>query len=155
MPFIALSVNAKAVVEAINKRDWSGVIARCDYKVHFEDKATRQSAMNVQQFVDYLKSWVKIFPDFTLKIESNSLTDNTEVVELKIQGCQHGVFPVADGSIPATDQKATWLACLIIERNKDKIVNIRLYYDLITILDQLAMFPSNIPFADAKKVVLA
>lgn len=139
MSLIALEASARALVDDLNAREWSGLIARCCYHVCFEDMVTASSTSNVQQSVDSLKQWVTSFPDLRVTLMSQHSAETMDIAELMFEGHQQGCFPVEDGTIPATGRKVSWPACLVVEKQQDKISKIRLYYDLVTILDQLAV----------------
>lgn len=138
MSLIALATSVRALVDDFNARDWAGVIARCDYHVCFKDMATSNATSDIQQSVDSLQQWISSFPDLRVTLISHHFAETVDIGELLFEGHQQGGFIVEDGKIPATGRKVSWAACVVIEKQQEKISDIRLYYDLGTILDQLA-----------------
>jgi len=137
-----LAVNAKEIAAAINERDWPGLTARCIYDLAFTDVATSEKFENVQEFIGFLTNWTKIFPDLSVSLVMANSTLSTEILELRFEGTQTGPFPVMDGTIPATDRDVVWQACIIFDletTNARKIKGARIYYDITTLLDQLAV----------------
>jgi len=144
MTITALGISAKNVVEIINRRDWSQMAARCYYNLDLEIVATGEVFVNVQEFIDFWKSWTTIFPDLSVSLVNTVTSSSTEVMELCFKGTQTGPFPVADGTIPPTGLEVVWRACFIYDleiEDMQKIKGVRVYYDIVTLLDQLATSP--------------
>lgn len=114
MTFTALDISANSLVGCINDRDWSGIIARGQYKLKLEDRATGQVTDNIQQVADYFRSWVSAFPDLLLCIRYSVKGPDAEVAEVTFIGHQSGELQVEDGIIPPTSKSISFETCIVL-----------------------------------------
>gem|GEM_PF-266562 len=127
------------IVDTFNTGKWSELEALDHIKVSFQDMATTQTTTNIPQLIEYIDSLASTFPDLIVNMNCYFKSDNMEVCELLFEGHQLGSYPVADGVIPPTRLFVAWKACMVVESKNVKDIHIRLYYDIVTIFDQLAL----------------
>lgn len=123
MSLIALEASARALVDDLNAREWSGLIARCCYHVCFEDMVTASSTSNVQQSVDSLKQWVTSFPDLRVILKSQHSAETMDIAELMFEGHQQGGFQLKTERYLPPVARPPGLRALSLRNSKTRSVN--------------------------------
>jgi predicted ester cyclase len=99
---------------------------------------TNRVCMGETAMLRLFKGWAVAFPDITLTSKRVAPAGNRTTVEGVWEGTHRGVLHVADGRIPPTNLRASVSACVVIEHEGLVVTEVRHYFDLISLFDQLA-----------------
>jgi steroid delta-isomerase-like uncharacterized protein len=81
------------------------------------------------------------FPDSTTEITNVFATENQAIVEFTGRGTNSGPLHMPTGDIPPTGRYAELRFCQVWQIKGGKIVSQHIYYDLMTMLQQLGLAP--------------
>jgi steroid delta-isomerase-like uncharacterized protein len=129
--------------------DWPAFKADLASDVVYEEIATGRRANGADAYVDVIKLWKAAFPDSKGTIKRYFASENVGVAELEWEGAQTGALETPFGKVPATNQKVRLEAVLINKFENGKIVAVRHYFDLTTLMQQLGVIAAR-PTAPAE-----
>lgn len=118
-----------------------------DYKSAFannatyEEMATGTRVKGADECVKAVQKWKRAFPDVKANILSAKISGDSVVVELQWDGTHTGPFEGPMGTIQPTNKRGSVKAVEVFRVEKDKIVEVRHYFDLLTILTQMGISP--------------
>ena len=108
------------------------------------DFATGQVSKGVEGNMADVQAWRSSFGDMKVEAVSHAVSGNTVVTEMKFSGTNTGDMPLPDGSaIPATGKRVEMQGCQICEFKDGKMINARQYYDMMGMMAQLGLLPSE------------
>jgi steroid delta-isomerase-like uncharacterized protein len=120
--------------DMFNSRDWDGYGADLAENCEFVDHARGITVKGRQQCTEMSREWATAFPD--VRITSPRFIDGGSSTILRFTGVGRNDGPL--GPFPATGHKATTDFCEVREYDADgKVVRSELYYDQLTMLEQL------------------
>ena len=128
---------ANAAVAAINAHDIDAYLKNLDDKFVGESEAFgkvhgRDGAR--QMMTTLLQS----FPDLHIEVEQTIATPGNNVVSRAVlTGTHKGTF----AGVPATNKKASWHSCNIVEVKNGKVLSSRIYADNVSLMRQLGVLP--------------
>ncbi len=126
----------KRHLEAYNNDKWDDYKADLADNVKYEEMATRTTATGKSQYVEVVRRWKKGFPDTKAKILSQYSAGDTVISEVEWTGTHTGAFEGPFGTIQPTNNRGTVRAVLVTKFANGKIVEVRHYFDIMTILAQ-------------------
>ena len=91
-----------------------------------------------------VQNWNSSFSDMKVEAIQHTVSGNTVVTEMKFSGTNDGDMPMPDGSsIPATGRRVEMRGCQVSEFKDGKMFNSRQYYDMMGMMAQLGLMPSE------------
>jgi steroid delta-isomerase-like uncharacterized protein len=124
----------RRAADMFNSRDWDGIAADLADNCEFVDHARGVTVKGRQQCLAIEQEWATAFPD--ARITSPRYVDGGSTTVLTFTGVGRNDGPL--GAFPATGNKATTEFCELREYDVDgKVVRSDLYYDQLTLLEQL------------------
>ena len=124
----------RRAADMFNSRDWDGIAADLADNCEFVDHARGVTVKGRQQCLEMQREWATAFPD--ARITSPRYVDGGSTTVLTFTGVGRNDGPL--GPFPATGNKATTEYCEVREYDADgKVVRSDLYYDQLTLLEQL------------------
>lgn len=141
---------AKASVEAYNQKDWKAARKVLSRDVVYDEVATNRTIEGSDDVVETWRQWAKAFPDSRASFEKPLVDGNFVVLGLRWRGKQSGPLSLPTGEILPTGKKIDFRACQVIHVADGKIVEIRHYFDMMTMLTQLGVAPGTKPRVEAK-----
>jgi steroid delta-isomerase-like uncharacterized protein len=123
-------------LEAYNNDKWDEYKADLVENVKYEEVATRTTATGKDQYVEAVRRWKKGFPDTKAKILTQFSAGDTVISEIEWTGTHTGVFEGPFGAIQPTNKVGSVRAVLVSKFANGKIVEVRHYFDIMTILAQ-------------------
>jgi predicted ester cyclase len=93
------------------------------------------------QFAGYLIGWMKAFPDARMIVRHEVVSGPWVVQEYTFEGTQRGTLPGPFGAISPTNRTVVNKGVQLIKFENDLVVEYRLYFDQIEILNQLGVMP--------------
>lgn len=139
MPLEPLAIDPATIVGTINRHDWPGFVARCHFDARYEDYGQGIKAESAPVLIEKLQRWVQSFSDLSIELARSIEQKNGAACEVILRGTHTGALPVVDGVIPPTSRPMVIPAVMLIGSDGEKIQTIDLYYDMVTLLDQLAV----------------
>lgn len=121
---------------------WTDIAAGLAPKFVYEDFATHERVEGGDAYVKVLQRWKKTFPDLTGKLIDAHVAGNTVIAEVEWEGTQSGPLEGPFGPIAATNKKGRTRAAVVFRFENDKLVEVRQYYDLLTILKNIGIMPA-------------
>src|SRR5690349_23611080 len=107
---------AKAPTLAFNRKDWDAVRAGVvPSGFVYDEVGTGRKAEGVDQALSIWQAWAAAFPDANATFERAVANDDTVVLEVTWQGTHKGALQTPSGSIPATQNRFSARACLVME----------------------------------------
>jgi steroid delta-isomerase-like uncharacterized protein len=127
---------ARAALAAINAHDIDA------YLKNIDDKFVQESeALGIVQGRDgarqAMTTMFQAFPDLHIEAEQIIASGNYVISRGLLTGTHKGTFV----GVPATNKKASWHSCNIIEIKNGKAVSSRIYADNVSLMRQLGVLP--------------
>ena len=82
------------------------------------------------------------FPDHSVEITQVIATEDQAVVEFTVRGTNTGPLHLPTGDVPATGRSLELRCCSVFQIRNGKIVSEHIYYDTMTMLQQLGLVPA-------------
>ena len=130
---------ARAGYEAFNARDFDSLESIYDDRAELINLATGERLVGIDGVVRFMKSWLQGFSDAKAVITDIKQAGDTVVCEFRGTGTHDGVFHTPRGDIPATGKRVDVQFCDVLRIERDKIVQIRSYFDSGTFARQLGV----------------
>ncbi len=131
----------KEHVAAFSAKDWNRYGAMLSDDAIYEEEATHQRVKGRKQVVDLIKRWTVSFPDLKGTVKETFASGDRVVVEILWDGTQKGALSGPMGTIPPTGKHGSVPAVEVLTFDNGFITEIRHYFDLMTILEQLGVTP--------------
>lgn len=117
-----------------NEHDFPGCIGAFKH-AKYEVLANAETYDGPDRVHQFLTENVKAFPDFKYVPSRVSPSDDAVLVEGRFQGTHLGTWR----GLPATGKRVDFDMCLIFEFDGDEMTNEKLYFNLMTPLQQLGV----------------
>jgi steroid delta-isomerase-like uncharacterized protein len=136
------AATVRALNEAYNKRDWDGVIALTTPEVSFVNVATSQTFQGPEGVRRFLQGWAMAFPNSRVETTQVVADEQGAMMEFRGRGTQTGPLQSPAGDIPPTGRSVDVPFVEVLDLQQGKIAQARLYFDSMTLLQQLGVVPS-------------
>ncbi len=123
-------------------------MADFDEHVEYVDPGLPEPLHGVAAVRGFLESFTKAFPDAKMTIRNAIECDNSLAVEITWTGTHLGPLPM--GAIPPTGKKVQVEGCDVFKIRDGKIVHLRAYLDILTLMAQLGLMPAPAGSVTAK-----
>jgi steroid delta-isomerase-like uncharacterized protein len=130
---------AKAPQIAFNEKDWDALRASITSDIVYDEVPTNRKIQGVAQVIPVWQSWASAFPDAKATFNRALPSDNTVVLEVTWNATHKGPLQTPQGPIPPTGKTIDIRACIVTEIAGDKAKQIRHYFDMATMLQQLGV----------------
>jgi steroid delta-isomerase-like uncharacterized protein len=124
----------RAHMDAESRGDWLGALETF-HEARYEVMCTREvhdGAVAVQAFYDESAT---AFPDLTLELEELHHTDGGVFVEVDLVATHLGAWR----GLPPTGRAVRYRMCNLFVFDEDRLVCERMYFDLLTVLQQIGI----------------
>jgi steroid delta-isomerase-like uncharacterized protein len=130
---------AKGPFQAYNNKNWDKVKASITPDFVYDEVATKRKVQGFEQTVAFWKEWAQAFPDSKATFHGASSSGNSVVLEVTWNGTHQGPLQTPKGAIPATGKRIDIRACVVVEVAGEKVRQLRHYFDMATMLEQLGL----------------
>jgi predicted ester cyclase len=89
----------------------------------------------------YAINWLKAFPDARFTVRHEIVSGPWIIDEYTFEGTHRASLSGPLGVIPATNKRMVGHGVQISRWEDDKLVNVRLYFDMVEVLTQIGMMP--------------
>jgi steroid delta-isomerase-like uncharacterized protein len=131
----------KEHIAAYCAKDWNRYTSMLSDDCTYEEEATHQKVQGKQKIVDLVKKWTVAFPDVKATVKETFVAGDKVVAEILWEGTNTGPLNGVRGSIPATGKRGSVPAVEVITFDNGKISEMRHYFDLMTVFEQLGLAP--------------
>ena len=131
----------RALNDAFNNRDWEAAIALTTPDAELVNVATGQTFQGAEGVRQFLQGWATAFPDSKVETTVAVADDTSGVLEFRGRGTQTGPLQSPAGDIPPTGKSVDVPFAQVLELHDGKIRRGRLYFDSMTLLQQLGVVP--------------
>jgi steroid delta-isomerase-like uncharacterized protein len=108
----------------------------------YDEEATHRIVKGPDEIVKLVSGWRKGFPDLKATIKNVVATGDAVVAELEWSGTHSGPFTGPMGTIPPSGKTGKVAAVQVVRFDGNgKIREIRHYFDLMTVLQQIGVAP--------------
>lgn len=107
--------------------------------VVYEEPATNRKVRGVDEMLKAIQLWTLAFPDLKGTVKNAIVQDDMVMVEILWEGTHLGLLKGSFGEIPPTGKKGVVNAVELFQFKGGKIVELRHYFDLMTILNQIGV----------------
>jgi steroid delta-isomerase-like uncharacterized protein len=135
------AATVRALNEAYNKRDWDGAIALTTPEATFVNVATGQTFHGPEGVRRFLQGWATAFPDSRVETTQVIADEQGAMMEFRGRGTQTGPLQSPAGDIPPTGRSVDVPFVEVLDLQQGKIAQARLYFDSVTLLQQLGVVP--------------
>ena len=135
------AATVRALNEAYNKRDWDGALALTAPEVTFVNVATGQTFQGPEGVRHFLQGWATAFPDSRIETTRVVADELGAVVEFRGRGTHSGPLLSPAGDIPPTGRSVDVPFVQVVDLQQGKIAKARLYFDSMTLLQQVGVVP--------------
>lgn len=132
----------RALNEAFNNRDWEAAIALTTPDVESVNMATGQTFQGPDGLRQFLQGWATAFPDSRVETTTALADDVSALLEFRGRGTHGGPLQSPAGDIPPTGRSVDIPFAQVLELRDGKIARARLYFDSMTLLQQLGVVPN-------------
>ena len=132
---------ARENLEAFNAGDWQRYRVPLAPDAVHEEVATKQRMQGPDQIVQLAQGWKQAFPDARGTIKNAFASGDKVALEITYEGTQTGPLAGPGGTIPPSGKRAVVQGAQVITFQGDKIKEIREYFDLMTLLQQIGAAP--------------
>jgi len=122
-----------------SKKDWVNYSKTMLPKVVYEERATGRKAEGVEDTLKLIQTWTVAFPDMKATVKNLLIQDDMVMAEVLWEGTHDGLLKGPFGEIPATHKHGMLNAVEIFHFDGDKICELRHYFDLMTVLNQIGV----------------
>jgi len=133
---------ARQGVEAFSAGDWDRFKAPLSSDAVYEEFATQRRTQGLDATVESAKGWKHAFPDGKGTVTKAIESGDTVVLEITWEGTQTRELVGPQGTIPASGKRVKVQAAQVLTFKGDKVVEIKQYFDLMTILAQIGALPT-------------
>lgn len=130
---------AKAPIEGYNEKDWNAVRESVTQSFVYEEVGTDRRAEGIDEVLEVWRAWAKAFPDARATFETALVDGENVMLELRWRGTHTAPLPLPDDEIPATGSTVDFRACVLVRVQDGKVVSMRHYLDMLTMLSQLGV----------------
>lgn len=134
---------ARENVEAFNAGDWNRMKTTMAPNCTYEELATQRRIQGADQVVTADQGWKRAFPDAKGTITNTLATGNTVLLEVRWEGTHNGPLEAPSGTLPASGKRVTVPASMVMQFENDKIREVRHYFDMMTLLQQIGAMPAR------------
>jgi steroid delta-isomerase-like uncharacterized protein len=138
----ANSALARVVYDAFNNNDIQAILTLADNDIEFVLIPFDQHFYGLEGFGEFMQSFKAAFPDCTINLMNQVVSDEKVVNEFMVSGTHAGVLASPRGEIPATGRSIGYYVCEVWEVKNGKLAKVRTYFDTTTILRQLGVTPA-------------
>jgi steroid delta-isomerase-like uncharacterized protein len=129
---------AREFNEAFGDGDWERVRAMLTSDAVLDEVPTQRHVEGADAIVELSRGWKQAFSDARATVTNVLASDDTAVLELTYEGTHDGTLESPQGAIPPSGKKATVRAVQILRVTDGKVNEFRNYFDLLTLLGQIA-----------------
>ena len=127
--------HATKVVEAFNSSDWDATSRLFGSSIYNE--LGTQRSLKGSDIIDAMKGWKTAMPDVTGTVTSAAEVGNHVVLEVSWHGTHTGPLATPAGEVPPSGKSQTTPSAWIFDYEGDALVDSRLYFDMLTFLQQI------------------
>jgi steroid delta-isomerase-like uncharacterized protein len=130
---------AKASIEAYNAKDWQRVKETIAPQVIYDEVASHRRVTGASDVITAWQGWAKALPDSKAQFTRATAEGNTVTLELTWRGTHSGPLQTPNGEIAPTGKKIEVQAVQVVDVADGKATNIRHFFDMGTILQQIGV----------------
>lgn len=138
---------AKAPIEGYNEKDWNAIRESVTQSFVYEEAGTNRRAEGIDEVLEVWRAWARAFPDARATFETALVDGENVMLEVRWRGTHTAPLPLLDDEIPATGSAIDFRACQLFRVQNGKVVSMRHYLDMLTMLSQLGLAPTATPEA--------
>lgn len=90
-------------------------------------------------FSDFMQGFAGAFPDITIQVTNQVVTEDQVVNEFTARGTHTGTLMTPAGAIPPTGRTVNFTACEVYRIKNGKFVSLRNYQDAASLMRQLGL----------------
>jgi predicted ester cyclase len=133
---------ARKIYACFNDHDLDGLAQLAAPGCAFTDMATGLTFEGPAGFADSAQRWFSAFSDARLEISNQVVHGDFLVTELVGRGTHDGPLDIpGGGTIGPTGKQAELSCCEVLRVSDGQVQSGRLYYDALTLLEQLGVAP--------------
>ena len=132
---------ARENVEAYSAGDWQRLKAPLAPDVVYDEVGSQRRLRGADQMVQAYQGWKQAFPDGKGTIKNAFASGNQVTIEVTWEGTHSGPLMGPGGTIPPSGKSMLLPGAQVITFQGDKIKEVRQYFDLLTILQQIGAAP--------------
>ena len=106
------------------------------------DAAAGTTLRGLEGYKRFTRFLTESFPDLRTEVTNVFATEDQVVVEGIFRGITTGSRNLPTGVLPATGRPGELRCCFVLQIRKGKIVSLRCYYDLTTLLEHFGFVPA-------------
>lgn len=128
---------ARGLIEAYNAGDWNRLKAVLASGAVYTEMGTQRRFRGVGRIVQAFQAWKQAIPDSKGTVTHSLARGNTVVLEVVWKGTHTGPLAGPSGAIPPSGKRISVPAAQVITLEGGKIRQLRQYFDLLTLLEEI------------------
>lgn len=133
---------ARGVVDAFNRDNWEAVGAPLAPNAVYKEIGTGRQLDGPEAMVEAWQGWKTALPDATGTVTNAIASGDTVLLEISWEGTQDGPLAGPGGTIPPSGKRQVTPAAFVCTFEGEKIREIRHYFDMLALLQQLGAVPA-------------
>jgi len=134
---------ARANINAFSQGDQKKFANGLALNSVYDEVATQRKVTGRDAVVKASFAWRGAFPDAKGTITRAFAKGNQAVLEITWQGTHRGTLEGPGGAIPATGKKVNVRATQVITAARGRVKEVRHYFDMMTLVQQLGVAPGG------------
>jgi steroid delta-isomerase-like uncharacterized protein len=134
---------AREAIEAFSQDDRERFRATMTADAVYDEKATGRRVEGVDQIVELSWGWRQAFPDVRGTVTGGLASGDTAALEIVWEGTQTGPLATPGGELPASGKRMRIQAVQVVQGSGGKLREVRHYFDLLTMLQQVGAMPAQ------------
>jgi len=128
---------ARENVEAYSSGNWEQLKASLSPDCVYDEIGTQRKMKGADELVQAYQAWKQAIPDGKGTIKDTLVSGNKVAQEVVWTGTQSGPLPSPSGTIPPSGKPISVPGAQVITFEGDKIVELKQYFNLMTLLQQI------------------
>ena len=131
----------KKHLSEFNAGNWPGYKATFAANAVYQEMPTSDRMRGPEEIAKFVQKWKRAFPDLKATIKNSIVSGDKVVAEVDWEGTHNGPLEGPLGTIQATSRKGNVAGTMICKVEGGKIAEVRLYFDVLSILAQIGVMP--------------
>jgi steroid delta-isomerase-like uncharacterized protein len=133
---------AREIVSTYSTADWKAMKGILTTDAVYNEIGSQRKLAGPDSIIQALQGWKQAMTDSKGTVTNSYVSGDTVTLEVTWQGTHNGPLNGPAGTIPASGKHQTTQAVMIVRFQGDKVKEIRHYFDMMTIFQQIGAMPA-------------
>ncbi len=135
---------ARSLVDAFNKGNWSRFQELMVPDAVYNELGTQRRIDGLAEIIEAMKAWKEFNSDVKGTVTNALTTGDSVALEVTWEGTQSGELVWSGGTHPPSGHRHVTPAVWVLDFAGDRVRESRMYFDLMTLLNQIGAMPATV-----------